>query len=106
LFWHSDTVHCNQTPTSHEIVGQLRRLVAYVCFSPRSYITEKAPAFAAAREDAVKQQHTTSHWPHLYPMNNHLIYPRHAKFNPISTPPTLSDVSHLSPDALRLLYGR
>ncbi len=91
FMWRSDMVHAARMPTSTEIQGELRRLVAYVTMSPftkyKSGGMESAKALAVARRAAAKNAFTTGHWPCEAPVNNHFTYPRCLEFQPVVIPP-------------------
>eukprot|EP01128_Nolandella_sp_AFSM9_P010366 TRINITY_DN7145_c0_g1_i1.p1 TRINITY_DN7145_c0_g1~~TRINITY_DN7145_c0_g1_i1.p1 ORF type:complete len:352 (-),score=40.65 TRINITY_DN7145_c0_g1_i1:16-1071(-) len=66
VLWDSRTIHCNAPATTERPLPKSnkllppRRLVAYVCMTPKSRLTW---AVTNRRINAYKQGHTTSHWP-------------------------------------------
>lgn len=75
VLWDSRTIHCNTPPTSlnTEISTQLRRVVAYICMTPKA---KAAPAVLELRRAAVARGISTSHWPHKYQPSKKPRWPR------------------------------
>lgn len=67
VFWDSRTIHFGQRAHSDR-AAENTRYVAYMCFTPRSFGTERN---LAKKRKAYEEQRTTSHWPHkqtLFPI--------------------------------------
>mmetsp|Transcript_19863 Transcript_19863/g.25688 ORF Transcript_19863/g.25688 Transcript_19863/m.25688 type:complete len:327 (+) Transcript_19863:93-1073(+) len=71
--WDSRTAHCNTPGFECKENGdsldksqsdELLRLVSYICMTPRSKVKDRR--VLKMRENAVKNQQSTSHWPHEF----------------------------------------
>jgi len=68
--WDSRTVHCNQGCTPNASLPpptELRRLVAYICMTPTSFVTSHSlHKFVLRRAAAYQRGVSTTHWPHEF----------------------------------------
>lgn len=89
--WRSDVVHANLPPQNNRIQRRLRRLVGYVCLTPRKLLHKqmdsKSPkAYLADRRLAAARGYTGSHYPRRALENNYLLYPRAKSSEPVLIP--------------------
>jgi len=88
ILWDSRTIHCNcpaTEPRDLPVDGSLlppRRLVAYVCMTPKSRINHRQ---TEERITAYKQGLTTSHWP-----EDCFTAPKRRNHQEVYVPPTLT----------------
>ena len=86
--WLSRTVHAGRAPVRGRPNPGRHRFVAYVCYSPRAWLSEE---HAAKKKKALEEGRVTSHWPH---------WPKLFPKNPRTYGKTLNSVASFRPPSL------